>query len=97
MVWLLKNADKEGNPFRDIRNPDASLRDRPILGLTIFRDLRPTDEDGEWEGLVYNPENGETYQTFILPLEGDRLEVKGCVLAGFICGSEYWTRTTQND
>lgn len=93
VVWLQKPNDADGNPHRDINNPDPSLREREILGLTIFEGLSKTDEAGEWQGSVYNPDDGDTYKT-VLTLQSDgTLEVKGCVLGGLICGTEYWTRT----
>lgn len=91
VVWLLKPADDDGNPFKDFRNPNASLRNRPILRLTIFKDLTPSGKNATWEGTVYNPDDGETYKTFLSVAENGRLEVKGCILGGLICDSEYWT------
>lgn len=93
IVWLREPTDENGDPHRDVNNPDPSLREREILGLTIFEGLIQTDEAGIWQGTVYNPDNGEIYKT-VLRLQPDgTLEVKGCVLGGLICGTEYWTRS----
>lgn len=97
VVWLQQETDEQGNPYRDIRNPDAALRDRTILGLTIFQNLRPHDDGHAVKGTVYNPDDGDTYETFVSVLDDGQLEVKGCVLGGFICSSEYWTRWDQPD
>ena len=78
-------------PYRDVNNPNAALRGRPILGLTIFQNLVPDEESTGWRGTVYNPQDGDTYETIVFALPDGRLEVKGCVLSGFICNSEYWT------
>ena len=93
VAWLLEPADENGQPYRDVKNPNASLRGRTILGLTIFEGLKRTEAEGPWEGSVYNPEDGESYQTYLKITSNGQLEVKGCVLGGWICDSQYWTRT----
>jgi len=45
----------------------------------------------QWEGEVYNANDGKTYSSTIKPVGTDKLEIQGCVL-GFLCGGETWTR-----
>jgi hypothetical protein len=45
----------------------------------------------QWEGEVYNANDGKTYSSTIKPVGSDKLEIQGCVL-GFLCGGETWTR-----
>ena len=45
----------------------------------------------QWEGEVYNANDGKTYSSTIKPIGSDKLEIQGCVL-GFLCGGETWTR-----
>lgn len=40
IVWL-KNRNPDGTLFRDVDNPDPALRDRPVLGIELLRNLRP--------------------------------------------------------
>ncbi|HMO30566.1 DUF2147 domain-containing protein [Enterovirga sp.] len=84
IVWA-RSADA------DDQNPDPALRKRPVIGLSLSRDIRP-DGKGAWQGSMYNPENGKTYKTTLTP-KGRALEVGGCVLGGLLCGSETWERT----
>ena len=91
IIWLQRERDQHGQPYRDTNNPNPALRSRPILGLTIFQNLRPDEDNIGWRGTVYNPQDGDTYETIVSALPDGRLEVKGCVLSGFICNSEYWT------
>lgn len=93
VVWLLNPHDENGLPFKDIRNPDPALRDRTILGLAIFQGVVPGTDARRWRGRVYNPEDGDTYKTFLSLLPNGTLEVKGCVLGGLICDKSYWTRS----
>ena len=77
---------RPGAAKTDVNNPDPSLRDRPILGLPI---LYGFEEDGnQWDGTIYNPEDGKSYKSEIEKLSDGRLKVKGCVL--FICQTQYW-------
>src|SRR6185437_13239040 len=76
----------------DAHNPDASKRSRPTLGIPILINMKkkPGVVD-QWEGEVYNANDGKTYSSTIKPIDSDKLEIKGCVL-GFLCGGETWTR-----
>ena len=77
------------NMDTDKNNPDPALRNRPIMGLPILIDMRPSQ--GRWNGRVYNAENGKTYDANIGLVSGNVLHIEGCVL-GFLCGGENWTR-----
>jgi uncharacterized protein (DUF2147 family) len=81
---------KEQGGF-DENNPDPAKRSRPIMGLPILLDMKPSN-DGRWAGEVYNAENGKTYTSHIWLKSDDVLRIEGCVL-GFLCGGEDWTRT----
>ena len=93
--WI-READatnEAGEPVTDINNPDAALRTRPLVGLRIFHGLKPSaDNEDVWEGQVYNPENGENYTASLIPQRNGKLRVKGCILDGWVCKSEIWTR-----
>ena len=77
---------KPGEPNRDVHNDDPSLRDRPILGITILKNLRWDDD--VWRGEVYNPEDGNTYRTEVRRTANGALEVKGCVT--LFCRTRVW-------
>jgi uncharacterized protein (DUF2147 family) len=59
--WLQAPRDSEGQPKRDMRNPDPALRERELCGLTIMRDLRSTGPNHWDDGWLYNPASGKTY------------------------------------
>jgi len=81
---IIRNKPGESN--RDRHNDDPALRNRPILGITLLKDLRW--DDGAWRGDVYNPEDGGTYRTEVRPAANAALEVKGCV--AFFCRTRVW-------
>ncbi|RPF71885.1 DUF2147 domain-containing protein [Aurantiacibacter spongiae] len=79
---------KEGETNRDRHNDDPALRDRPITGIKVLKNLRW--DDGAWRGQVYNPEDGGTYRAVVNPGDDGGLEVKGCVT--LFCRTVDWPR-----
>ncbi|TFV80041.1 DUF2147 domain-containing protein [Bradyrhizobium frederickii] len=76
---------------RDENNPDVSKKNRPTLGMVTLIDMKKKPGADQWEGQVYNAQDGQTYSATITPSGPDQLEIKGCVM-GFLCGGETWTR-----
>jgi uncharacterized protein (DUF2147 family) len=76
---------------RDVNNPDVSKKERPTLGMLILIDMKKKPGLDQWDGQVYNAEDGKLYSSTITPTGTDQLEIRGCVL-GFLCGGETWTR-----
>ena len=90
ITWLKEPADDEGRPAHDIHNPDPALRNRPVIGLSVIRDMKP-DGHGHWAGgRLYDPETGKSYRGRLTAIGGGRLKVEGCVLV--ICEAQTWTR-----
>jgi uncharacterized protein (DUF2147 family) len=76
---------------RDENNPDVSKKNRLTLGMPTLLDMKKKPGADQWEGQVYNAQDGQTYSATITPISADQLEIKGCLL-GFLCGGETWTR-----
>ncbi len=89
VMWGILSWEKEPGGV-DSYNPDPAERNRPTLGLHILLAMKPT-KTGLWQGEVYNPENGKTYDSRMSLTSPDVLRIEGCVL-GFLCGGENWTR-----
>ena len=79
----------DGKPKVDRENPDASKRKRPLIGLAVLIGMKPSGE-GQWQGAIYNPDDGNTYSASI-KLDGDKMKVKGCVI-GILCKSNSFVR-----
>jgi uncharacterized protein (DUF2147 family) len=88
IVWISEPNDKDGKPQTDKANKNASLRNRPIVGLQIFEGWREAGAN-KWTGSVYDPEDGQSYDIDIT-LAGSDLTLKGCI--AFLCDSDTWTR-----
>lgn len=74
----------------DRKNPDPKLRSRPTLGMPILLGMKRSQVN-QWDGQIYNSEDGHTYSANISLLNPNMLRVQGCFL-GFLCGGENWTR-----
>lgn len=83
---LRRNADQ-----RDVRNRDASQRDRPLRGLLVLRNF--SGGPSEWRGgPLYDPNSGQTADRGTLTLvDSDRLAVRGCI-ARVLCRTQTWRR-----
>jgi uncharacterized protein (DUF2147 family) len=78
---------KDGKPAVDSNNPNPALRNRPILGLTLFSGFK---EDGKsWLGQIYDPRRGKTFKSYLAKLPDGTLQVKGCI--GFLCQTFIFT------
>jgi uncharacterized protein (DUF2147 family) len=75
----------------DRHNPDASKRNRPLLGTPVLIDMKSVNSK-RWEGEIYNAKNGKTYASNIMLKSPDVLRVEGCVFGGFFCGGQDWVR-----
>ncbi|MFI4974532.1 MAG: DUF2147 domain-containing protein [Caulobacterales bacterium] len=62
ILWLYKPRDAQGQPDRDKHNPSASLRSRPLCGLTMLWALHAAGSNRWRDGWFYNPDDGKTYR-----------------------------------
>src|SRR5437870_3363153 len=96
-LWGILVWEKE--PSQDTENPDPKLRGRPTLGIPILLDLKETTirpmfgpPEQRWAGHAYNATNGKTYEINVKLLKPDVLRIEGCLVGGFLCGGQEWTR-----
>ncbi len=78
-------------PGRDTYNPDAALRDRPLLGSAILLGMKANAEQNEWAGKVYNAQDGKQYDAAITSPDDQTLNMRGCLFS-FLCKTVTWTR-----
>jgi uncharacterized protein (DUF2147 family) len=91
LVWLKEpNDPATGRPKTDKHNADASKQNRPLLGAPIVLAMKPNGP-GQWNGEVYNAEDGKTYSGSFTLTGPDTADLKGCVLS-VLCKSQTWTR-----
>ena len=78
-----------GKPQVDDKNPNPTLKKRPMIGLTLFSGMQRSGPN-KWSGQIYNADDGGTYASSISVSGPETLRVEGCV--GALCGGETWTR-----
>lgn len=92
IVWLKDPVDENGKPWRDILNPDPKLKKREVVGIDVMINTKKI-APMTWQGHIYDPEVGKTYYLKHLKIGSDKVEIKGCLPAGWPCRTKYWTRT----
>jgi uncharacterized protein (DUF2147 family) len=77
--------------IKDDKNPDATLKSRPLLGLLILTNLE-SDGDNEWDnGKIYDPVSGKTYSCNASLVDG-KLRLRGFVGISLFGRTSVWTR-----
>ncbi len=68
-------------------------KDKPVLGMTIIRNVRQdADDKALWGGGdILDPTNGKTYKTRLKPVDGGKaMEMRGYI--GFFYRTQVWRR-----
>ena len=82
IVWLEQPyGDRKGGrrPKVDRKNPDPSLRDRPLLGLRVAKGFRYTGGRVWTNGMIYDPDTGRTYRSRMHLTKLGALKVRGYI------------------
>lgn len=91
LAWLKEPNDERGKPKIDIKNPNANMHTKPLLGLEILKDF--VFEDGKWtDGTIYDPKTGKTYSCNLSIKENGQLNIRGYIGISLIGRSESWKR-----
>lgn len=95
IMYLIPSKMVNGQSPLDDKNPDASLRKRPLIGLQILSGFEYNTNKKEWSGgKIYDPKAGKTYDAFAR-MNGEVLKLKGFVAGIRALGRETeWYRAT---
>ena len=92
IVALREPRTPEGKDKTDIHNPDASKRERPLIGL-VFMSGFTRKSDTRWEnGTIYDPKSGNTYSCVMEADGPDKINVRGFIGISLIGRTAVWTR-----
>jgi uncharacterized protein (DUF2147 family) len=72
----------------------APVDSRPALGLKILTDFRPSGE-GEWQGHIYNRENGKTYSCLMTLAAPEQLKVRPYIGLSLFGQTQIWQRVAE--
>jgi uncharacterized protein (DUF2147 family) len=94
VVWLRAPLDENGCNLHDRYNPDPRLRNRPVIGLEVLRDLQGSaDDDTTWSGgTIYDPASGNTYRCSLQLETENRLRLRGYLGIPLIGRTTTWIR-----
>jgi len=71
----------EDGQVKDIKNPDKSARNKPLVGKVIIKDLEFDNKEKEWvDGTMYGPEKGLVFNLKITEIRQNEIEVVGSKL-----------------
>jgi uncharacterized protein (DUF2147 family) len=91
IVWL-QTPTINGKPRVDDKNEDVSLRNRPVMGLVMVKNLTFSEEN-LWEGgKIYDPKNGKTYSCKATLRSPKVLELRGFIGISLIGRTATWTK-----
>ncbi|OFX17173.1 MAG: hypothetical protein A2033_12185 [Bacteroidetes bacterium GWA2_31_9] len=100
IIWIAQKNYINGEPKKDLNNPDPALRKRSNLGLEILKDFIYDSDDKEWtDGTVYDPKNGSTYSCYMW-FEGNNenvLNIRGYIGFSLLGRTTLWTKTTKSE
>ena len=98
IVWLKNpkyidsNDGQVGTPIIDRKNPDPTLRNRPLIGLKIMDGFTKQGDNTWGKGTCYDPKSGNAYRGKIHLPSPDRLELRGYIGIPLFGRTSVWTR-----
>lgn len=102
IVWQLQDTYGpedgpvlNGKTVTDRKNHDPAKRSLPLTGLKMLWGLHYHADGKLWKsGLVYDADNGRTYDCQIRMISPDRLKLRGYIGFSLLGGSTLWSRVT---
>ena len=92
IIWLKEPLDEQGNIKLDKKNPNNSMRENPINGLVIMKDLK-YKKKGEWsDGEIYDARSGKTYSLEVYMKNVNKLDLRGYLGFTLFGKTTTWTR-----
>ena len=76
---------------RSMEDSSKQVSTKPSLGMAILSDLVPNG-DGEWQGHIFNRENGKTYDCLISIAGPAKLKVRPYVFVSLIGQTQIWKK-----
>lgn len=92
IIWMQEPNDKNGNPKRDINNPNENLRDRTIVGIMFIKNFSYDGDNKYLDGVIYNFRDGNDYNAVLTLKDINTLEVRGYLVFYWLGKTVIWTR-----
>ena len=92
VIWTENPNDENGQPKRDILNPDPSKRNNLFVGTVIMKGFT-FDNDKTWkDGEIYDLTHGKTYKAQITLKDSNTLKMRGYIGTPMIGKTVTWKR-----
>jgi len=97
VIWMQYPNHSNGEPRRDVKNPDQSKRNQTNVGIVIMKGFVYNEKEDQWQdGTVYNPASGNSYRSYLrLEADSNTLKVRGYLGFSLIGKTVTWTRETE--
>ena len=81
VYWVADILDKDGKKYLDVKNPDKTLRNKPLDQVVLFSGLRYDPAKKHWSGTkIYDPNRGIRAKMTVSFKDANTLEVVGTLL-----------------
>jgi uncharacterized protein (DUF2147 family) len=90
--WMKEPNEKNGQPKKDVNNPDPDKRNQTIEGLVILKAFKFDGDNMYDDGNIYNPENGKTYSGYMKLVDQNTIELRGYIGRPVLGGTTTWKR-----
>ncbi len=92
IIWLAEPLDENGNIKKDKENPNPTLREKKLEGLTIIKELEATDDNKWGNGSIYDARSGKTYNLNATLKNNNTLFMRGYIGFSLIGKTTTWTK-----
>ncbi|HHV37150.1 MAG TPA: DUF2147 domain-containing protein [Candidatus Cloacimonetes bacterium] len=97
LIWLKEPLTEDGKEKTDSKNPDAKLRKKPMIGLSILSGLVYDGKGKYSKGKIYDPESGKSYSAKAEMVDNNTLALRGYIGISLAGRTETWTRAPEKD
>jgi uncharacterized protein (DUF2147 family) len=78
ILWIVNTGGQSLDTWKDVNNPDESLRSRKILGMSVLNNLCYKSCTNSWEdGMIYDAQHGRNWNASAYIDKNGLLKVKG--------------------
>ncbi|MDR2408597.1 MAG: DUF2147 domain-containing protein [Bacteroidales bacterium] len=93
VVWMEFPNHPNGEPRRDVKNPDPAKRNQTNVGIVLIKGFTYNEANDEWEnGSIYNPVSGKTYRCYMKFEPTGKLKVRGYLGVSLLGKTVIWTK-----
>lgn len=96
IYWLQKPLSADDGPKRDLHNPNPTLRNRKLCGMTILNGFQREQRNVWGTGQIYNPGDGRSFSGTLSLEDNGMLKVRGYVGVPLFGKTTTWVRPQQN-